>query len=69
MLTKDLCEMTTYAKTRSTQDIVRAVENFLIVEGVCGLFFFYTGKSLIVDTVLCMPGGNPFIHSLFCLQR
>lgn len=31
MLAKGLCEVTTYAKTKSTCDIFRAVERFLIV--------------------------------------
>jgi len=45
MLAKDLCKMTTYAKTKSTCDIVRAVEKFLIV-GLLSFFLTLAEASL-----------------------
>lgn len=67
MLTKDLCDMTTSAKTRYTCDIVRPVGKLSIVELLFWFLFFfhYTGRSIIVDIALCMPGGNAFIHTVY----
>jgi len=45
MLAKDLCKMTTYAKTKSTCDIVRAVEKVLIV-GLLSFFLTLAEASL-----------------------
>lgn len=56
MLAKDSCEMTTYAETKSTCNVVKAVEKFLTVGLMC--FFPYTDRRLIVDTVLhCICWG------------
>lgn len=65
MFTKDLGEMTISAKTRYTCDIVRPVGRLLIIGLLFGLFFHYTGRSIIVDIALCMPGRNPFIHTVY----
>lgn len=65
MLTKDLPDMTTSAKTRYTCGIVRPVGKLSIVELLFWVFFHYTGRSIIVDIALCMPGGNPFIHTVY----
>lgn len=40
MLAKDFCEMTTFAKTKSTCDIVRPVGKLLIVALLCWVFFY-----------------------------
>lgn len=66
MLAKNLWEMTTSAKTNSICSILRTVGKLLIIGLLCWVVFFpYTGRSIIVDIALCVPGGSPFIHTVY----